>query len=149
MSTFPKIPPQSQIDPRLEVRVSSIHGRGIFTAANIQQGEIVMVWGGTLFTAEEIKAGKALEHSYTMIAEGIFLGHTPEQGNTIDDYINHSCDPNVWMMDEITLAARRNILAGEEITADLAFWWDDVDDLVSASWECRFGSSQCRKIFTS
>ena len=145
---LPKIHPQSQNDPRLEVRPSRIHGKGIFTSANICQGEVLMIWGGTLFTPEDIQAGKAIEHSYTMIAEGIFLGHTPEHGSTVDDYINHSCDPNVWMTNEITLAARRDILPGEEITADLAMWWEP-DDLSVPAWECHCHSPQCRKIFTS
>jgi hypothetical protein len=71
-----------------------------------------------------------------------------EQGNSVDDHTNHSCDPNVWMANEITVVARRDIRAGEEVTADLAMWWDPDDDSVPA-WECRCGSAQCRKIFTS
>ena len=35
-------------------------------------------------------------------------------------YTNHSCDPNVWMQDEVTLAARRDIAIGEELTIDYA-----------------------------
>lgn len=146
--SLPKIPPQSQNDPRLEVRPSPIHGKGIFTTANIQQGEVLMIWGGELFTPEDIQTGKALEHSYTMIADGIFLGHSPEHGNTVDDYINHSCDPNVWMTNEITLTARRDIPANEEITADLAMWWEP-DDVTVPPWKCLCEKPQCRKVFTS
>lgn len=142
-----KISPQSQNDPRLEARPSPIHGTGVFTTGNIQAGEVLMVWGGTLFTWEDIQAGKALEHSYCSIDEGVILGHTPEQGYSVDDFTNHSCDPNVWMADELTIVARRDIQAGEEITADLAMWWDPDEEGVA--WECRCGSPQCRKIFTS
>jgi SET domain-containing protein len=143
-----EILPLSKNDPRLEVRPSPIHGMGIFTLANIQEGEIIIVWGGTLFAPEDIQAGKALEHSYCAIDEDVFLGHTPEQGTSVDDYINHSCDPNVWMLDEITLAAKRDINAGEEVTADLAMWWEP-DDIAVPSWECYCGTALCRKIFTS
>ncbi|HEV2124909.1 MAG TPA: SET domain-containing protein [Chloroflexota bacterium] len=33
------------------------------------------------------------------------------------DFINHSCDPNVWLADENTLVARHAITAGEELTS--------------------------------
>jgi len=152
MSTDPSplllaVPPRSKIDPRLEARPSPIHGTGVFATANIRAGEIIIVWGGTLFTWEEIKAGKALEHSYCTIHEGVILGHTPEQGYSVDDFTNHSCDPNAWMVDEITLAARRDIKVGEEVTADLAMWWDLDEE--SVSWECNCGTALCRKTFTS
>jgi hypothetical protein len=34
-----------------------------------------------------------------------------------EHFLNHSCDPNVWMEDEVTLAARRDLGVGEELTA--------------------------------
>jgi uncharacterized protein len=143
-----KIQPQSWIDSRLEVRTSSIHGRGIFTNADILQGEVIMIWGGTLFTYEDILAGKALEHSYTAIYEGIFLGHTPEQGMSTDDYLNHSCDPNIWMINETTWIARRDIKADEEITADFVMYWGP-EDKGWVQWKCQCGSPLCRKMFTN
>jgi len=146
--TVQKISPRSWVDARLEVRSSPIHGKGIFANAPIQQGEIVIVWGGILFTLEDIRAGKALEHSYTAIGEGIYLGHTSEQGNSVDDYINHSCDPNVWLVNEITLVARRDISVGDEVTADFVMYWEP-DEEESDPWECHCGSALCRKVFTS
>lgn len=143
-----KIKPTSWIDPRLEARESPIHGRGVFTKNKITEGEIVIIWGGTLYSPEDIRAGKATEHSWAAIADGIYLGHPIEQGNSTDDFVNHSCDPNVWMLDEITLAARRDIAPEEEITADLVMWWEPDEEDV-ASWGCNCGLPNCRKIFTS
>ncbi len=34
--------------------------------------------------------------------------------------LNHSCDSNLWMADEATVVARRDIAAGEELTLDYA-----------------------------
>jgi uncharacterized protein len=143
-----KIPPQSWIDARIEVRPSSIHGKGMFANATIQKGEVVIVWGGTLFTLEEILAGKALEHSYTAVADGVFLGHTREHGYSADDYMNHSCDPCIWFADEITLVARRLIRAGDEVTADIAMFWGP-DEKEKKTWKCCCGSAPCRKVVTS
>jgi uncharacterized protein len=146
--TLQEIPPLSWIDPRIEVRSSPIHGKGIFATAPIQQGEVVIVWGGTLFTPEDIQAGKAAEHSYAAIRDGIFLGHPSEQGNSAEDFMNHSCDPNIWMTNEITWVARRDISTGDELTADLAMYWEP-DEEEWKPWECHCGSALCRKVFTS
>lgn len=44
-------------------------------------------------------------------------------------FINHSCDPNVWMLDEVTLAARRKVQQGDELTGDYAMWEADEGDV--------------------
>ena len=55
---------------------------------------------------------------------------------------NHSCDSNLWMRDALTLEARRDIAAGEEVTIDHAL------QTSLANWEmaCHCGSSRCRKL---
>ena len=61
-------------------------------------------------------------------------------------FMNHSCDPNVWMLDEVTLAARRKIQQGEGLTGDYAMW--EVDEEEVKPWVCRCGSANCRKTIT-
>lgn len=136
----------SWIDPRVEVRPSPIHGTGTFAVARIRQGEVVIIWGGTLFTKEEIEAGKAIARSVAAIDEGLYMGGTLEEGNSPDDFMNHSCDPDVWMQDEVTLVARRGIAAGEELTMDYAMV--ESDESWVAPWECHCGSPLCRKVIT-
>jgi hypothetical protein len=142
------IPSLSWTDPRLEVRSSPIHNKGLFATAPIQEGEVVIIWGGTLYTLEDIQAGKAAERSYAAIREGIFLGHPIELGNSADDFMNHSCDPNIWMINEITWVARWDISTGEEVTGDYVMYWEP-DEAEWKPWECHCGSALCRKIFTS
>jgi hypothetical protein len=36
--------------------------------------------------------------------------------------MNHSCDANLWMGDEVTVVARCDIAAGEELTQDYALY---------------------------
>ena len=117
------IAPASRVHPQVEIRASGIHGRGLFATAHIPAGEKVIAWGGKIFTPTKIRAGAAATHSYAAIRPGIFLGHPREQGNSPDDHVNHSYDPNIWMINEITWEARRNIKAGEELTADCACFW--------------------------
>jgi uncharacterized protein len=59
-----------------------------------------------------------------------------------DHYLNHSCDPNVWMVDEVTLAARRDMAKGEELAADYALWEEDENHVMR--WTCSCGSPFCR-----
>jgi len=55
-------------------------------------------------------------------------------------YGNHSCDPTLWHVDGYTLAARRDIDAGEEVTVDYA-----TQTAESAfAMACRCGSRLCR-----
>ena len=56
--------------------------------------------------------------------------------------MNHSCDPNVWMLDQVTLVTRREIEPGGELTADYALW--EADEGWVGRWECRCGASRCR-----
>lgn len=146
--SIPGIRELSWVDRRLEVRQSPIHGRGVFATAPILPGEVVIIWGGVLFTLDDVQAGRAALHSYAAIRCGVFLGHPVEQGNSPDDFVNHSCDPNIWMTDETTWATRREIAAGDEVTSDCAIYWGPDGD-PWAAWECHCGSTLCRKVFTS
>jgi hypothetical protein len=60
--------------------------------------------------------------------------------------MNHSCDGNVWMDDEVTLTARRDIKAKEELTADYALWLNRSDYTMKDG--CRCGSPLCRHVIT-
>ena len=57
---------------------------------------------------------------------------------------NHSCDPSLWMRDERTVCARRDIGAGEELTMDYAVV------TVTPEWrmQCQCGTSACRGVVT-
>lgn len=134
--------PKSWVDPRLEVRRSPIDRKGMFARACIGEGEVIVIWGGTLFTQEDIDQGKVAERSYTAIDENQFLGNPACLGNYADTFMNHACDPNVWMYDEVTLVTRRAIETGEELTADYAMWYETPGEI--APWTCQCGSPDCR-----
>jgi uncharacterized protein len=135
---------ESWLDPRIAVRTSAVSGRGMIAVAPIQAGEIVMKWGGGLIvTTEELKTLAIVPDSAIPIAEGLHIV-TPADGGEIEDdfFINHSCDPSLWMADEVTFIARYHIPAGGEVNADYVYWQDD--DTLVAAWECLCGSPLCR-----
>lgn len=57
-------------------------------------------------------------------------------------YGNHSCDPNLWHDDAVTIVARRAIQAGEELTIDYA------THTMSPMWSmtCQCSSELCRGV---
>lgn len=59
----------------------------------------------------------------------------------LSDFMNHSCDPNVWYLDDKTLVARRAIKAGEEICEDYG-----TDRAGNFEFTCLCGSPLCREI---
>ena len=134
------------IDPRVEIKESPIQGRGMFACERIRAGERVIVWGGTQFTCDEIRAGLARPHSIAAIDEDLYLADPADAGDSPDYFLNHSCDPNLWMSDAVTLVARRDIEPGEELTADYALWEDDENWTMPGA--CRCGSPGCRRVIT-
>lgn len=137
-----QIPAHTWLDPRIELRASPLGGCGLFAQELIRAGEPALVWGGASYT-DEAGAHEA-EHMGKAIMqwdEGVYSVETDD--DDVAFKINHGCDPNVWMRDAFTLAARRDIAAGEEVLADYALW--ETSEAYVGSWECRCGSALCRK----
>jgi uncharacterized protein len=134
--------PRDWRDPRLEVRPSPIHGKGLVAVQPIWKGEKVIEFGGTLFSKEDIASEKANNRTLMQIDEESWLGNRADEPLTEDYFINHSCDPNLWMRDEVTLTARRSILAGEEAAMDYAMHF--ADPACTMKQPCNCGSSLCR-----
>ena len=136
----------SWVDPRVELRPSPIEGTGMFARRTVVRGEPVVVWGGTVFSQEEIRAGKGRKHSVAAIGERLYLAARLGDPESPDDFMNHSCDPNVWMADDVTLVTMRDIPAGEELTADYAMWTTDPNWTLPT--RCNCGSTMCRRTVT-
>lgn len=139
------------IDPRIEIRPSPMHGRGMFATAPIGQGEVVAIWGGThMLTEPDLRKKQALAAqgcSLGTIGEGLYLVDILDAGEEeLTNLLNHSCDPNLWMHDEVTLGARRDIAVDEELTLDYAMI-EDHEDWVGP-FGCQCGSELCRGRFT-
>jgi hypothetical protein len=137
----------SMIDSRVEQKKSRIHGIGIFANAPIKKGELVIVWGGrgNILTDEDLKKGGIAEDSIVSVGEGLHLAYYVSNTPTIHFYMNHSCNPNLWMQDELSLIAKRNINTGEELTADYTMF------AVYPEWKlkCKCNSSLCRKTIST
>lgn len=125
---------------------SCIQGSGLFTNTAIAPGEPVIRWGGKILPVQARTAGGVRDHTAVAISEGVIIASLPDEEPTPDDYMNHSCDSNLWMLDALTLCARREICAGEELTADYALWMDDETYVMRR--QCNCGASVCRSSVT-
>jgi uncharacterized protein (DUF952 family) len=137
------VPARSWLSPQLQVGRSRIEGFGLFATGAIPAGEPVAVMGGTVLTGREFAAYVVtVEHfSAAAIDEDLNILQSPDDPLSRG---NHSCDPNLWMGDELTLVARRPIKAGEEATVDYALM------TVAEAWSmpCRCGAACCRRVIT-
>ncbi len=136
---------ESWNDPGLVLRTSPLNGRGVFATDHIRAGEVVIVWGGRMFTASDIEQGLAKRNSLAEVGDGIYLGAGEDDPESIDDYMNHSCDPSCWMLDEVTIATRRDIQPNQELTLDYAMFSSGTGWRID---ECRCASQLCRNTIT-
>ena len=110
----------------------------------ILAGEVVEIIGGTLMTQSEFETflASAKRFNAIQIAEDMHLVERPEVTMARGGSVNHSCDSTLWLADEATVVARRDIGAGEELTIDYALHTANRD------WEldgpCNCGSPLCR-----
>jgi uncharacterized protein len=110
-------------------------GQGIFATRPLQPGQAILVLSGTLLDRTQVLGrdrAYALQsgphHDLELTAPGRFL--------------NHSCDPNVGIVNDRVLIALRRIEAGEEIRYDYSTTMSEDHWTV----ECRCGEPTCRRV---
>src|SRR3989344_2202331 len=120
----------------------SKHGRGVFAGKNFARREKILSFEGPYLQGEELPIPyDSVSDHYVQIAANAYLGPS---GN-VDDFVNHSCDPNTGIHidgQNADLVAIRDIAEGEEITWDYSTTMDDEED----DWEmaCLCGKIGCR-----
>jgi SET domain-containing protein len=136
------------LHPFVGVAASMIEGRGLFANAPIEPGEPVSRLDGTLVDDEHLTAlfeEQARDASSPYIDTIAFDDgrHLVLPVGTPQHFGNHSCDPNLWWDDAVTLVARSRIESGEELTNDYG-----TSSVGSFRMACRCGSPLCRHLIT-
>jgi hypothetical protein len=136
----------SWYDARVEIRPSLIQGGGMFARKPIQAGEIVAIVGGTVMTENEFHAYIATTSRFnaTQIGERLHLVDLIQAPEAVAGSINHSCDSNLWLLDEVTIVACRAIASREELTLDYALTTVEPDWRLDQPCQC--GTPACRHI---
>jgi uncharacterized protein len=143
--------PRTWADERVSVKASSIDGNGLFATHDIPEGTVLMIWGGAVVDRRNIDYSQYRTETVVPISETHYLAlPSSDTSEALDVYLNHSCDPTAWLIDEVTLVARRTIKASEEITTEFATWFDyEPGSSYSQDWGCKCASPLCRKVLSA
>ena len=124
---------------KVEVRASTIQGLGLFSATAISAGtrirEVNVVREITTDCPLRPELGERADHCDYPDNRAVLIGEP-------DRYLNHSCDPNAWILYEANrcfIVARRDINPDQEITCDYSLNVTGGD-----TWSCNCGSLRCR-----
>ena len=127
---------ETTAENHLYMGISPAHGRGVYAKNKILKGTAVIECRGILRHKDEVVEGmRALQ-----IGPETYLAEDPENPR-MDDFINHSCEPNVgFVAGTLILYALRDIEIDEEL------FWDYSTSINEAGWEipCGCGSESCR-----
>lgn len=111
------------------------NGLGVRAVRPFREGEQVLTFHGPLLSTESIR-----DFTHTIqVDSGLFLGASGE----LDDFVNHSCDPNCGLVsdaDGLHLVALRDVEPGEEITFDYSTCLLEEPALE----DCHCSSARCR-----
>jgi SET domain-containing protein len=133
------------------VRRSRIQGRGVFATKAIASNRRIIEYIGQRITHEEADRRyddhDGRHHTFLFILDDKTVLDA-RYGGSDARFINHSCDPNcesVITGGKIWIKSIKPIVAGEELTYDYRFEWDDDYDPEDVRYyACRCGTKKCR-----
>ena len=146
----PEPPPAS--GPRIQVRRSGVHGKGVFALRPIAAGETVIEYLGEVISWDE--AQRRHPHDPAQ-PNHTFYFHVDEDrvidaahGGNAARWINHSCAPNCEADERegrIFIVALRDIEPGEELGYDYGLIIDErYTPKLKAEYACHCGAATCR-----
>lgn len=126
----------------LQLRETLDSQHGVFACRSFAKGEKILDFGGPLLDASNVPdyGSSPEDDRYVQIGAHAYLG--PSGG--VDDYVNHSCEPNAALVinnGTVALIAIINIRAGDEITFDYSTTMDGE----GWTFNCTCGSRLCRR----
>lgn len=138
--------------PRIVVRRSGLHGKGVFARRAIRRGETIIEYKGERVDEAEIarrypENRNGLNHTFVFgLSEDLNIDGGA-QGNSAR-FINHACEPNCDTFEHklrVYVRAARDIVAGEELFFDYAIQaGEPLTRQLKACWPCWCGSQHCR-----
>jgi SET domain-containing protein len=126
----------------LEVRPSSIDGKGVFAVSRIGPRKKIGEFGGELISLREgrRRARRRRRIAIVELDDGKAID-AARDGNEFR-YLNHSCSPNTFIRivgTRVEFYSLRGIRVGEELTCDYG------ESHHEGKRRCRCGSEHCRR----
>jgi len=138
--------------PRLRVRQSGVHGRGVYALRPIRAGERVMEYKGELITWKEAQRRHPHDpenpnHTFFFHVDEKHVIDGKHHGNSAR-WINHSCEPNCeseTVGRRVFVNALRDLYPGEELFYDYGLVIDErLTPTLKREYACHCGSANCR-----
>ncbi|MEF9942767.1 MAG: SET domain-containing protein-lysine N-methyltransferase [Burkholderiaceae bacterium] len=140
--------------PRIQVRDSAIHGRGVYAARDLRQGEQLIEYKGERISWKEADRRPPSNPSdpnhtfFFSLSDGKTVIDASVDGNSAR-WINHSCQPNCEAEEtddgRIFIRTLRDIASGEELNYDYGLIIDEpLTKKLKQAYECRCGNDNCR-----
>ncbi len=138
---------------RIQVRLSGVHGKGVYALRPIKAGERVIEYKGEIISWPEALRRHPHDPSNP---QHTFYFHIDDQ-NVIDGkdhgnaakWINHSCAPNCESDEQdgrVFIFALRDLQPGEELFYDYRLVIEErYTPKLKREYECRCGSPACRR----
>jgi SET domain-containing protein len=133
-----------------KVKTSTIHGRGLYATADIEEGtDIIQYVGEKITKKESTKRALKWEEAARETGDGLVYIFELDDKYDIDGrlganparYMNHSCDGNCEAINgdgEIWIVAQKDIKKGDELVYDYGY---DMEHFLDHP--CRCGSDNC------
>lgn len=122
-------------DSAIEIRISGIHGKGLYVARDFKAGEQIYTYSNGKIVGDDESAQLPPEEQLhlDMVGEGRYEVISPPAC-----YVNHSCEPNIEEREHAGYALRA-IKKGEELTMDY-----DKAAYLDEPLICSCGAKNCR-----
>lgn len=145
---------QATRKPRIAVKTSRIHGRGVYAARRLKAGERIIEYKGERISWKEADRRPSSDpddphHTFFFsLSDGKTVIDANVGGN-VARWINHSCDPNCETEESddgrVYIHAMRDIRAGEELNYDYGLVIEErLTPTLKKSYACHCGAKNCR-----
>ena len=131
----------------IEIKETKNKGNGVFASRDFKKGELILRIEGKIAETEN---NPNLTGFSKEIQDHCFPFEKREKKRKYVlpkapwKYLNHSCDPNAGIKNNVEIVAMKQINKGEEITFDYAM--NNIDNWKT---KCSCGSKNCRKIIST
>ena len=138
--------------PLYVVRVSDIHGRGVFALRTIRKGTRIIEYIGERIDDKEAdrrydEANMCRHHTFLFtLNKNTVVDGSPETGGGDASFINHSCEPNCEALigeGKIHIYALHTIYPGTELLYDYQYEFTN-DPRDRKFYLCGCGADRCR-----
>ena len=139
--------------PKIIVRNSRIHGRGVYAGRRLKKGERIVEYKGEVISWREADRRPPSDpddpnHTFFFALDDHRKVIDANVGGNAARWINHSCKPNCETTEDegrVFIEALREIRAGEELSYDYGLIIDErITPTLKKQYRCLCGAPDCR-----